>query len=167
MILGMSVATFTTFHVILSLIAIASGLAVLLSMLGGSRPEGLTGTFLATTVATSVTGFFFHSAFGPPQAIGLISLVVLAIALVALYPQRLTGAWRSVYVVTAAIALYLNCFVGVVQAFQKIPFLHQFAPTQTKEPAFVIAQLLLLGLFVFLTARALKRFPGRSRFSVV
>jgi hypothetical protein len=168
MILGMSVAAFTTFHVILSLIAIASGLAVLLAMLGGSRPEGLTATFLATTVATSVTGFFFHSAsFGPPQIIGLISLVVLALALVALYPQRLTGTWRGVYVVTAAIALYLNCFVGVVQAFQKIPFLHQFAPTQTKEPAFVIAQLLLLGLFVFLTAKALKRFPGRSPFSVV
>lgn len=167
MILGMSVAAFTTFHVILSLIAIASGLAVLLSMLAGSRPEGLTVTFLVTTIATSVTGFFFHSPFGPPQAIGLISLVVLGIALVALYPQRLTGTWRAVYVVTAAIALYLNCFVGVVQAFQKVPFLHQFAPTQTKEPAFVIAQLALLGLFVYLTARALKRFPGRSRFSVV
>ena len=168
MILGMSTAAFTTLHVIISLIGIASGLLVLVAMGGGRYLQGMTGTFLLTTVLTSVTGFFFHSAsFGPPHAIGLISLVILAVALYALYAQHLTGSWRGTYVVTAAIALYLNCLVGVIQAFQKIPSLHALAPTQTKEPPFVIAQLALLALMIYLTRRALRHFPGRSPHAVV
>ncbi len=103
MILGMSTAAFTTLHVIISLIGIASGLLVLIAMGGGRYLQGMTTTFLLTTVLTSVTGFFFHSAsFGPPHVIGVISLVILAIALYALYAQRLTGSWRGTYVVTAA-----------------------------------------------------------------
>jgi hypothetical protein len=168
MILGMTTAAFTTLHVIISLIGIAAGLLVLTAMSAGRYQPGMTTTFLLATVLTSVTGFFFHSAsFGPPQVIGVISLVVLAIALYALYSQHLTGSWRGTYVVTAAIALYLNCLVGVIQAFQKIPALHALAPTQTKEPPFVIAQLLLLVLIIYLTRGALKNFPGRSRHAVV
>jgi hypothetical protein len=168
MILGMSAAAFTTLHVIISLIGIASGLPVLIAMGGGRYLRGMTSTFLLTTVLTSVTGFFFHSAsFGPPHVIGVISLVILAIALYALYAQRLTGSWRGTYVVTAAVALYLNCLVGVIQAFQKIPALQALAPTQTKEPPFIIAQVLLLALIVYLTRRALRNFPGRSRHAVV
>jgi hypothetical protein len=168
MILGMSTSAFTTLHVIISLIGIATGLLVLIAMGNGRYPGGLTGLFLLTTVLTSVTGFFFHSAsFGPPHVIGVISLALLAVALYALYGQRLTGAWRGAYVVTAAVALYLNCLVGVIQAFQKIPALHALAPTQTKEPPFIIAQLLLLVLIIYLTRRALRRFPGRSSHAVV
>ncbi len=168
MILGMSTAAFTTLHVIISLIGIATGLLVLIAMSRGQYLQGLTTTFLVTTILTSVTGFFFHSAaIGPPHAIGAISLIILAIALYALYSQRLTGSWRGTYVVMAAIALYLNCLVGVIQAFQKIPALHALAPTQTKEPPFVIAQLLLLVLIIYLTRAALRLFPGRSRHAVV
>jgi hypothetical protein len=168
MILGMSTAAFTTLHVIISLIGIVAGLLMLFAMSGGRYLQGMTTTFLLTTVLTSVTGFFFHSAsFGPPHVIGVVSLVILALALYALYGQRLTGAWRGTYVVTAAIALWLNCLVGVIQAFQKIPALHALAPTQTKEPAFVIAQVLLLVLIIYLTRKALRHFPGRSRHAVV
>src|SRR6202521_6188450 len=121
MILGMSTATFTAVHVVLSLIGIVAGVVVLLGMLGGKRLDGLTAVFLASTVLTSATGFLFHSAsFGPPHVVGIISLVVLAIAILALYVYRLAGAWRWIYIVSAVLALYLNVFVGVVQAFQKI-----------------------------------------------
>jgi hypothetical protein len=168
MILGMSTAAFTTLHVIISLIGIATGLILLIAMGGGRYPVGLTATFLLTTVLTSVTGFCFHSAsFGPPHVIGVISLAILAVALYALYGRRLTGAWRGTYVVTAAVALYLNCLVGVIQAFQKVAALRALAPTQTKEPPFVIAQLLLLVLIVYLTRRALRGFPGRSSHAVI
>jgi uncharacterized membrane protein len=168
MILGMSTAAFTTLHVIISLIGIASGLLVLIAMGGGRYPQGLTATFLLTTVLTSVTGFFFHSAsFGPPHVIGVISLLLLAVAVYALYGRHVTGSWRGTYVVTAAIALYFNCLVGVIQAFQKVPALHALAPTQTKEPPFVLAQLVLLVLMIYLTRRALRYFPGRSPHAVV
>ena len=128
MILGMSVGTFTLLHVIISLIGIASGAVVLFAMIGDRPFRAWTSLFLATTVLTSATGFLFHSAsFGPPHVIGALSLVVLAVALLALYGRHLTGVWRPVYVVCAAFALYLNCFVGVVQAFQKIPALNALA----------------------------------------
>jgi hypothetical protein len=144
----MSVAAFTLFHVILSLIGIASGLIVVLAMLGGKREPALAAIFLATTVATSVTGFMFHFAsFGPPEIVGAISLVVLAVAILALYSYKLAGAWRRIYVVAAVLALYLNVFVAVVQTFQKVAFFHALAPTQT-EPPFAIAQGIVLLAFI-------------------
>ena len=161
MILGMSVGAFTTLHVIISLIAILAGLVALFAMIANRRLNGVTALFLLTTVLTSVTGFFFHSkAIGPPHIVGVISLVVLAIALWALYGRKLVGVWRPAYVVTAALALYLNCFVGVVQAFDKIPALHALAPKGT-EPPFAAAQGATLLLFIVLGYLAIRAYrPG-------
>jgi hypothetical protein len=158
MILGMSTSTFTSVHVILSLIGIAAGLVVLFAMLGSKRASGWTALFLATTVLTSVTGFFFpRDQLLPSHIVGIISLVVLAAALFALYVRRLAGAWRWIYVASALLALYLNVFVGVAQAFQKLAFLKTLAPTQS-EPPFVVAQLLVLVLFVALGIAAVRAF---------
>lgn len=158
MVLGMSLATFTLLHVIISLIGIATGLIVLFGMLAGKRLDGWTWLFLATTILTSVTGFFFpFDHLLPSHIVGIISLVVLALAVLARYAFRLSGAWRWIYVVTAVTALYLNCFVGVVQAFLKIPALTPLAPTQS-EPPFQIAQGALLVLFIVLGFLATRRF---------
>jgi hypothetical protein len=163
MILGMSTSTFTTVHVILSLIGIITGAVVMLGMLGAKRLDGWTALFLATTVLTSVTGFFFHSAsFGPPHVVGVISLAVLAVAILALYLYRLTGAWRWIYIVGAVVALYLNVFVGVVQAFQKLPPLAALAPTQS-EPPFLVAQAVVLAAFDLLGFTAVKRVHPAAR----
>jgi hypothetical protein len=158
MILGMSTATFTQLHVIISLVGIASGFIVVLAMLGGRRVPAWTAIFLATTVATSITGFMFHFAsFGPPEIVGAISLVVLALGVLALYSYKLAGAWRRIYVVAAVFALYLNVFVGVVQTFQKVAFFHALAPTQT-EPPFAIAQGIVLLAFIAVGIAAAKKF---------
>jgi hypothetical protein len=161
MILGMSIPTFTTVHVVISLIGIAAGLWVLAGMLSSNRLGLWTAIFLATTVLTSVTGFLFPvSGFTPAQGVGYLSLVVLAIALAALYVFHLAGAWRWIYVATSVTALYLNCFVLVVQMFQKFPALHALAPNQS-EPPFQIAQGLLLLAFIVLGVLAARRFhPG-------
>ena len=136
MILGMSFSTFTTLHVIISLIGIVTGLVALLGMLGGKHLGGWTALFLATTVLTSVTGFLFpFTKLLPSHVVGIISLAVLAVALLALYVFRLDGPWRWIYVVGAVLALDLNVFVAVVQAFQKIPFLQPLAPTRPRPPS--------------------------------
>ena len=158
MILGMSTATFTTLHVILSLIGIVSGIIALFGMLGARRPGGWTALFLATTVLTSVTGFFFpRDHLLPSHIVGIISLVVLAVAMLALYIYHLAGAWRWIYVVSAVAALYFKLFVGVVQAFQKLPFLQPLAPTQS-EPPFLVAQLVVLAIVIVLGILAVLRF---------
>jgi hypothetical protein len=158
MILGMSLAAFTQFHVILSLIGIVSGIVVVLAMLGANRLPVLTAIFLLTTVATSVTGFMFHYAsFGPPEIVGVISLVALGVAILALYIYKLAGAWRWIYVVGAVFSLYLNVFVGVVQTFQKVAFFHALAPTQM-EPPFAVAQGIVLIVFIALGIAAAKKF---------
>ncbi|THD76207.1 MAG: hypothetical protein E7812_16615 [Phenylobacterium sp.] len=158
MILGLSVPAFTTLHVIISLIGILAGLVALFAMIANRRLEAVTGLFLATTILTSVTGFFFHSkAIGPPHVVGVISLIVLAGALYALYGRKLEGLWRPTYVITATIALYLNCFVGVVQAFQKIGPLSALAP-KGSEPPFLAAQGLTLLIFVGLGYLAVRRY---------
>jgi hypothetical protein len=163
MILGLSTSSFTLLHVVISLVGIGSGLIVVFGMLKSRRIEGWTAVFLGTTVLTSVTGFFFHSEkIGPPHIVGGISLVILAATIPALYAYRLAGFWRWIYVVGAVSALYLNSFVGVVQAFQKVPALHTLAPTQS-EPPFAVAQGLLLVLFVVLGIAAVRSFhPGRK-----
>jgi hypothetical protein len=167
MILGLSTASFTLFHVVLSLIGIASGLVVVVGMWSASRLDGWTALFLATTVATSVTGFLFHSAhFGPLHVVGLISLVVLVLAILARYSFHLAGSWRWIYVITAVLALYFNVFVGVVQAFQKLALLQPLAPTGS-EPPFVVTQGLVLVAFAVFTVFALKRFyPARDSHAV-
>ncbi len=158
MILGLSTSTFTLVHVVLSLVGILSGLLVLIGMFGARRRPGWTALFLATTILTSVSGFFFPSAnFGPSLVVGVISLVVLAVALLARYVKRLAGASRWIYVTAAVLALYLNVFVGVVQAFQKLAFLLALAPTQS-EPPYLYTQLVVLAIFVVLGIVALIRF---------
>jgi hypothetical protein len=158
MILGMSIPAFTTVHVVISLIGIATGLLVLAGMLNSNRLSLWTAIFLVTTVLTSVTGFLFPSSgFTPAQAFGYLSLLILAIALAALYVFHLAGAWRWIYVATAVAALYLNCFVLVVQMFQKLPTLNALAPNQS-EPPFQIAQGLLLAAFIVLGIMAARRF---------
>ena len=158
MILGMSLSTFTTVHVIISLVGIASGLVVIAAMLA-NRPLGAMNlVFLVTTIATSVTGFFFpFTKFGPPHVLGVLSLIVLAVALWALYGAHLTGPWRWIYVAGAVVAEYFNVFVGVVQSFGKIAPLHALAPTGG-GPFFAGAQGVVLLVFVLLGWRAVKAF---------
>ena len=159
---GMTLATFTEVHVALSLVAIAVGFVVMTGLLGGRDRGGWTALFLVTTVATSVTGFGFPvDHLLPSHVVGLVSLVVLAVVILARYGLRLRGAWRPVYVVGTALALYLNVFVGVVQAFLKVSALHALAPQQT-EPPFLVAQLVVLALFIVLTVLAAKRFRHES-----
>ena len=149
---------YTIIHTLISFVAIFTGLIVLFGMLAGERLDGWTKWFLITTVLTSVTGFFFpFHGFTPAHGVGIVSLLVLAVAIFARYPRQLAGAWRWIYVVTAVIALYLNVFVGVVQAFLKVPALHVMAPTQT-EPPFKLTQLVVLALFIVLGIVAAIRF---------
>jgi hypothetical protein len=158
MVLGMSLATYTIVHVIISLVGIGSGLIVLFGLLNGKLLRPWNGLFLFTTVLTSVTGFFFpYTKITPGIILGILSLIALAITLFALYARHLSGGWRRTYAVSALIALYFNVFVLVVQLFEKVPAIHALAPTQA-EPPFKIAQLLLLILTIVLITLAAKKF---------
>ena len=146
------------FRVVLSLVGIGSGLVVLYGLLTAKPLDGWTKIFLTTTVATSVTGFLlpFHG-FTPAIGVGLVSLTILVVAILARYRFRLAGAWRRTYVITSVIALYLNVFVLIVQLFMKVPPLNAIAPTQS-EPPFQITQVAVLILFVVLGVRAAMKF---------
>jgi hypothetical protein len=154
-------------HVVISLAAIFAGFVVLFGLLAGKPLDGWTALFLATTVATSVTGFFFpvHH-FMPSHVVGIISLAVLALATQACYSRHLAGAWRKTYVVGALVALYFNVLVAIVQAFSKIPALKTLAPTQSEAP-FKLAQLVVLMLFVVLGILAAIRFRDEQVFSTL
>jgi hypothetical protein len=160
MVLGMSLATLTTVHVIISLIGIVSGIIVMVGLLGSNRMPGMTAIFLLFTILTSATGFLFPFAeFLPSHMIGILSLVLLALACIALYVMKFSGPWRGVYVVTAMTSLYLNIFVLVVQAFLKVPALHALAPSvPPSEPPFATIQGIVLVFFVIVIIGAVRRF---------
>lgn len=161
MILGMSTATYTVVHVILSFLGIVSGFVVIFGLIRNRPLDGWTSVFLASTALTSITGFGFpFEHLLPAHKVGIVSLLVLAVTIPARYVFHLTGRWRSTYVVGAVIALYLNVFVFVVQAFLKVPALKALAPTQT-EPPFVVAQLMVLAVFIALSVLAVKRFRDK------
>ena len=156
MILGMTTLTFV--HVMLSLIGIVSGIIVMIGMFGAKRLDGWTALFLVSTVATSVTGFLFpFHRFMPSHGVGIVSMIALVVAILARYRFHLVGGWRRTYVITAMVALYLNVFVLIAQAFQKVPALKAMAPTQS-EPPFLIAQLVVMALFVVLAIAAAIKF---------
>jgi hypothetical protein len=164
-ILGMSLHTFTILHVIISLVAIISGLIVLFGMLGSHRLGAWTALFLLMTILTSVTGFMFPIAgFAPALAVGAISLILLAIALLALYGKHLAGNWRWIYVATAVAALWFNVFVSIVQAFEKVSILNPHAPQigspfpEPQNTQFAITQGAALVILVVLGVLAAIRF---------
>ncbi len=153
-----SMSPFTLFHVVISLIGILSGFIAVFGMIAGKRLDGWTAVFLVTTALTSITGFLFpfHKLL-PSHILGVISLVVLALAIPARYVKHLEGAWRKVYAITASIALWLNVFVFVAQLFMKVPSLHVLAPTGS-EPPFLVTQVVVMAVFVVLTVAAAIKF---------
>jgi hypothetical protein len=163
MILGMSLSTFVTVHVIISLIGIVAGIVVMFGMLGSRPMPGLTAIFLLFTILTSVTGFLIPPLVTekvlPSQIIGGLSLVLLAIACIAIYGMKLSGAWRWIYGLTALLALYFNCFVLVIQSFLKIPALTALAPGNPPSgPVFAVVQGIVLLFFVVMIIGAIRRF---------
>lgn len=162
--LGMSLAVYTAIHVVISLIGIATGLVVVVGMCRSQRLPPWTAVFLATTVLTSVTGFGFpFEKLMPSHIVGVLSLIVLALAILGLYRYHLAGRWRAIYVVTSVVALYFNSFVLVVQSFLKIPPLTALAPTGT-EPPFAVVQLAVLVLYIALGVVAVRSFhPGERQ----
>ena len=163
MILGMSLDTFVLVHVIISLIGIVAGLVVMFGMLGSNRMPGLTTIFLLFTILTSATGFLIPPLVSekllPSHMIGLLSLILLAIACIALYVMKLSGSWRWIYVLTALISLYFNVFVLVIQSFLKIPALTALAPGNPPTgPVFAVVQGIVLVFFVLMIIGAWRRF---------
>ena len=160
MTLGLSLSAFTTLHVVISLTAIVAGLIAMFGMLGPYKSGGLAGVFLLFTILTSVTGFMFpFNGITPGILIGILSVILLAIACLALYGMKLTGAWRWIYVLTALISLYLNVFVLVIQSFLKISPLHELAPGNPPAgPAFAVVQGIVLLFFVVMTIQVWRRF---------
>jgi hypothetical protein len=170
MILGMSLSTFVTVHVIISLIGIVAGIIVMFGLLGSNRMPGLTAIFLLFTILTSATGFLIPPLLSekllPSHMIGILSLVLLAIACIALYGMRLSGAWRWIYAVTALLSLYFNVFVLVIQGFLKVPALHALAPGEPPGgPVFAVVQLIVLVFFVIVIIGAVRRFRPMPAFA--
>ena len=170
MILGMSLSTFVLVHVIISLIGIAAGFIVMFGMLGSNRMPGLTAIFLLLTILTSATGFLIPPLLSekllPSHMIGVLSLILLAIACFALYGQKLSGSWRWIYVLTALLALYFNIFVLVIQSFLKVGPLHALAPSvPPSEPPFAIVQGIVLVFFIIMIIGAIRRFRPAPQFA--
>jgi hypothetical protein len=154
----MSAGAFTILHVVITLVAIGSGLIVVGGMFASHGLPITTALFLFTTALTSLTGFLFPiHGFTPALGVGIVACVVLAIALFALYKEHLSGAWRWIYVIAAVVSLYLNVFVLVVQSFVKVAALNALAPTQT-EPPFAITQAVVLAIFILITLIAVIKF---------
>jgi hypothetical protein len=158
----MLLGAFTLFHVVLSLVGIGSGFVVAYGLIESKRLDRWTAVFLSTTVLTSVTGFLFpvHH-FMPSHAVGILSLIVLAVAILARYRYDLAGGWSRTYAITAVVAFYFNVFVLIAQLFMKVPALKALAPTQTEGP-FKISQLTVLVIFAMVGIRAAMRFHAES-----
>ena len=163
MMMGMSLSTLTMVHVIISLVAIVAGVVVMFGMLASRPQPGLTAIFLLFTILTSATGFVIPPLLSekllPSHMIGILSLILLAIACIALYVMKLSGSWRWVYVLTALISLYLNVFVLVIQSFLKIPALTALAPGNPPSgPVFAVAQGIVLVFFAVMIIGVWRRF---------
>ncbi|MDB5641114.1 MAG: hypothetical protein JWN07_431 [Hyphomicrobiales bacterium] len=157
----MSLSALTTFHTLISLIAIAAGAVAVTGLFRNGSFRRATHLFLATAVLTSLTGFLFPlNGVTPAVITGVLALGILALVLMAFYLFHLTGAWRWIFAIGMVASLYLLVFVGVAQAFQKIAFLNGFAPTQSETP-FLVAQLVALVMFVVIGVLATRSYrPG-------
>ncbi|WP_375411752.1 hypothetical protein [uncultured Bradyrhizobium sp.] len=170
MVSGLSLSTFVLLHVIISLIGIAAGLVVMIGILGSRRMPGWTAAFLLFTILTNASGFLIppllFEKLLPSHLIGLVSLLLLAIACFARYGRKLSGPWRWIYALTALVSLYLNVFVLVIQSFLKLPALHALASSvPPSEPPFAILQGIVLMFFVIVIIGAIRRFRPQPTFA--
>ena len=158
MVLGMSLPAFTAVHVLLSLVGIVAGLIAMWGLLRTTLLRGWTWLFLLMALATSITGFMFPvTGLKPSHVFGVVTLVLLALAIAALVVKRLEGRWRTVYVVSAMLTLYLNVVVLIVQMFEKVAPLAELEPTQGKWPL-LATQGAALVFFAGATALGTARF---------
>ena len=153
-----------TLHLAVCFLALVAGARVLVSLCGGRRQPTWEAVLLSSTALISLTGFPLASPPGTPtpdpaRVLGVIELLVVLVAALAVYVGHLANAWRGIYVVTIVLAVYFNVFVAVAQAFMKFGFLHALAPTG-KEPPFLIAQLVTLALFILIGVTAFRRYRG-------
>ena len=156
--LGLSADLLLQVHVVLSLLQIPVGLYLALELCRGRAPAATTLLFFALAALTSLTGFPLPPfGFDPPRAIGILTLLLLAASAFAFYSRGAIGLWRPVFVIGSIAALYLDIFVAIVQAFQKLPAFQRLAPTQS-EPPFVILQVAALALCIVIGFYAVRRF---------
>ena len=175
MIVGLSVPTFTLVHVVITLIAIVSGIIIVFGMIGSHRLPKLTALFWLTTVLTTVTGFMFFLSptqakmLTPAAATGIVATLFFLLGLIALYVKQLFGKWRWIYTLSAVISLYLNVFVLIVQSFGKLKIINPAAPmvgppfAPPTDFQFAVAQGAALVIFVMLgiiTTIKFRRGPG-------
>lgn len=154
--------TYTTIHTALSLVALASGIIVVIGLLVSQPSPIWNAIFLATAVATNATGFGFpFTTFLPSHGVALVALVVLVPTIIGYYGFGLSGAWRWIYAVGVVLSLYFDAFVAIAQAFMKIPALTALAPTGS-EPPFAAAQGVTLVIFAVLAVLAVIRFHPQS-----
>ncbi len=165
MVLGLDLATFTLLHVLISLIGIVAGFVVMVGLLTSQTLGGWTTTFLVTTILTSVTGFLFpFTKLLPSHIVGIISLVMLAGDVFALYVEHMRGLWRPVYVVTAMLSLYFNVVVLIIQGFIKVAALNALAPTQTEPPFLIVQSVTLIAFLGVIVYAAIKFRPSANAY---
>ncbi len=151
-------ASYTTVHTVISLIALASGGVVVADLFAPRVRRSWTALFLVAAVLTSATGFGFpfHGVL-PSHVLSGIALATLAAAIYALYVAHLSGLWRLTYAISIVANLFFLVFVGIVQAFGKIPLLHSLGPNGNELPV-TVSQIVALVIFVALGIAAAKVF---------
>jgi hypothetical protein len=155
----------TLFHVVVSLLAILSGIIVAQGFIVGRRHENSTLSFMVTTIVTVMTGFFFpYHGFTPAIGVGILCVAIYVPTALARYTFHMAGIWRHVFIVGSLLLFFFNCLVLIIQSFQKVPFLNALSPTGN-EPPIVAVQVALLIAFLVLGFLSLRRFrPGLPAF---
>lgn len=159
--MDLNISQFGWIHTALSLVALVTGIFVVAGLIGSRRNSGVTLVFLLSAIATSATAFGFAGSIDPAKIIGIISLVLLTVAVLAHYIFGRAGVWQRVYAVAAVLSVYFLVFVTIAEAFKRVPALKALAPTLTETP-FKIAQLVALVVFVVMAIIAAVRFGSTS-----
>jgi hypothetical protein len=164
MIFGLPLEDFTQLHVACAVVGIGAGAIVLLCMIRQRSIEIWNEIFLVATLLATISGFFFPTtSFGASRTVGVVTTIVLALGFYALYGKQLAGWWRRLYADCAVAVLYLNCLVGVIQAFDKLPALKAIAPTRS-SPAVLVTQAAVLVVFFIGGFMAQRRFAATDPF---
>jgi hypothetical protein len=155
--------TLIVIHTLISIAAIIAGAPAIADIFKSRRTSPAITRFLALAIATSVTGYIQPlKGVTPAVIVGIVALAILAAVWFAQARAASGILWKLVYVGGMVASLYLLVFVGIAQAFMKIPFLRESAPTQS-EPPFLITQVVVLAAFVVLGLLALRAFKPQVR----
>lgn len=151
-------------HTAISLVAVLAGIAAFIRHFGITAATLSGRVYIVTTILTCVSGFFIfaHGGFGKPHALGIITLLVVAIAIVAHQRSRQRRGAIMIETVAYSLTFYFHMIPAMTETATRLPAAAPLLDSPD-APALQVTSAVLFVIFLLGARRQLRRLRNAGR----